>query len=193
MRILAGEHKGRTILSPPPGAPARPMTGIARKSLFDILAADLVDAVVADLYCAVGTLGLEALSRGAARCAFAERDRKVVQRLRRNIDALSVTQRCRVWQGDIPARLAGWLAAWDRRLDVAFVDPPYAQAQRWNWADVSETIFAPLADRLSPGGQVILRLGGKTEPPGTVATLAMHRAQRYGDMTVAMYRRLEES
>lgn len=193
MRILAGEYKGHKILSPPPGATARPMTGIARKSLFDILSAHLVEAVVVDLYCAVGTLGLEALSRGAAECAFADRDRKVLQRLRRNIDALAVAQRCRVWQGDIPARLAGWLAGWDRRVDVAFVDPPYAQARRWVWADVGETIFAPLAGRLSPGGQVILRLGGKTEPPERVATLAMHRAQRYGDMTVAMYHRLEES
>ena len=193
MRILAGEYKGRTILSPPPGTTARPMTGLAKKSLFDILAADLVDAVVVDLYCAVGTLGLEALSRGAAWCAFADRDRKVLQRLRRNIDALAVTEACRVWQGDIPARLAGWLTRWRRRVDVAFVDPPYAQSRQWDWADVAATIFAPLADRLSPGGQVILRLPGKTEPPGTVARLAMHRVQRYGDMTVAMYRRLEES
>ena len=85
MRILAGEYKGRKLLPPPGRAQTRPITGSVKKSLFDMLGVRLVDAIVVDLYCGTGTIGLEALSRGAARCYFAERDRAVLERLRRNI------------------------------------------------------------------------------------------------------------
>ena len=70
MRILAGRFKGRNLLPPSGGGQTRPITGRARKSLFDILAPHLQGALVLDLYCGTGTMGLEALSRGAAEVVF---------------------------------------------------------------------------------------------------------------------------
>ena len=116
MRIEAGQYKGRKILGRPKEATARPITGRVRRSVFGTLGERLIAAAVADLYCGTGTLGLEALSRGASRCWFAERDRATLQRLRRNIEDLGAGEVATVWAGDVTRRLgagrtAGLLAA----------------------------------------------------------------------------------
>ena len=186
MHILAGEFKGRTLLSPPGRSQTRPITGLAKKSLFDMLGSRLDGACVVDLYCGTGTMGLEALSRGAALCCFAERDAAVLARLRRNIQTLGADGRSRVWAGDIPRRLAGWLAGLERAVDVAFVDPPYAESRQWDWPLETRRIFDPLAERLSEDGVVVLRLGGRGQPPDRLGRLATTRVRQYGDMTVAL-------
>ena len=117
-------------MPPPRGAAVRPMTGYAKKSLFDTLGGLLIDATVVDLYCGTGSLGLEALSRGAERCFFADKDRSVLSRLRRNIDTMDLADKCSIWKGDIPARLKAWLEGVEMPIDVAFVDPPYEQTRR---------------------------------------------------------------
>ena len=152
----------------------------------DQLAHRLGDAVVLDLYCGTGTLGLEALSRGAGQCCFAEKDRAVVQRLRRNIDTLGVADRCVVWQGDVTARLAGWLNALDAAVDVAFVDPPYADSRRWDWPRVEQALFTPLAERLAGDGIVALRTPAGLALPEVFERLHVRRTRRYSDMVVSL-------
>ena len=191
MRILAGEYKGRTLLSPPSGSVTRPITGRVKKSLFDMLGDRLLDAAVVDLYCGTGSMGLEALSRGARACWFAERDRRVVSRLRRNIEAVGAGEICGVWPGDATKRLAERLAEVDGPVDVAFVDPPYAAARRWSWDAVAEAIFRPLAERLADDGLVVLRLPAGVELPERVGGLTVVRVRLYGDMALAMLRREE--
>ncbi|MBS3734552.1 MAG: RsmD family RNA methyltransferase [Phycisphaerae bacterium] len=186
MRIVAGTHKGRNLLSPPKGAGTRPMTGGAKESLFQILAERVHDAVIADLYCGTGTLGLEALSRGAARVAFAERDPAVVARLERNIAALGAEDRCCVWRGDVMRRLAAWLDDLAADVDVSFVDPPYAAVRRWHWRRAEQRIFAPLAAHLPADGVVVLRLPDDVPAPQTLGGLVVERLKRYGDMRVAL-------
>jgi 16S rRNA (guanine966-N2)-methyltransferase len=188
MRIIAGQFKGREILTPRSG-PVRPMTGMVRKSLMDILAPRLDGAVVADLYCGSGTLGLEAMSRGAARVFFAERDRRTAAVLRQNLQAFGVLDRCRVWEGDLTARLAGWMEGCGQAIDIAFVDPPYADARSWDWSAADREIFSPLAGRLAAGGVVALRVPGDVTPPQTLAALAAARVKRYGDMIVVLLER----
>jgi len=189
MRIQAGQHKGRKLLSPAGRTTTRPITGAARKALLSILQPHLPGAVVVDLYCGTGTLGLEALSRGAARVCFADRSRSALQRLRRNIEALDAAAACTVWCGDVPAKLAGWLVGLDAPVDVAFVDPPYATARRWaeaGWTGEGEAVLAALAARLAEDGRIALRTDGRSEPPPAIAHLAADRVRRHGDMTVVV-------
>ena len=186
MRILAGEYKGRKLLPPPGRAQTRPITGSVKKSLFGMLGDRLIDAVVVDLYCGTGTIGLEAMSRGAARCYFAERDRAVLERLRRNIDAVGVADRCAVWAGDAARGLTRRLAGAGGAVDLAFVDPPYAQSRQWSWDRVGRTVFAPLAEHLADDGLVVLRLPGQVECPATVKGLEIVRERKYGDMALAL-------
>lgn len=186
MRILAGEFKGRVLLSPPTVGATRPMTSAAKKSLFDILSPVLAEAAVVDLYCGTGTLGLEALSRGAGRCWFADRDRRVLGRLRRNIAALGLEDRCTIWSGDIPVRLTGWLEALPGPVDLAFVDPPYADARQWSWPHVTGAMFDPITGRLAQGGLVVLRVPAQLAVPPRLGALAVRRTKRYGDMVVVL-------
>jgi 16S rRNA (guanine(966)-N(2))-methyltransferase RsmD len=187
MRIEAGEFRGRALLGPAKEAVARPITGLARKSVFGTLQAWLEGAAVADLYCGTGTLGLEAISRGASHCWFAERERDTVERLKQNIQTLGVAERATVWAGDVPGRLAGWLEGLPRALDVAFVDPPFAQAREWQWRLMESSVFVPLAARLAPEGLVVLRTDGRTEVPERLGPLGVALTKTYGIMTVRFF------
>ena len=186
IHILSGQYKGRKLLPPPASAETRPITSLARKSLFGILRDRLEGASVADLYCGTGTLGLEALSNGATACCFGERDRKVLERLRRNIETLGCGDCCTVWAGDVTRGLNARLAGLERPLDVAFVDPPYAHSRRWDWSTVERTLLSPLANHLSDDGVVVLRLETQVERPDVLAGLTVQRLKEYGSMAVAL-------
>src|SRR3954451_21285520 len=100
MRIIAGEFRGRKLLAPESDT-TRPITDRVKQSLFDILTPMIPDAVVYDCFAGTGSMGLESLSRGAARAIFFERDRSALQRLKRNIEALGVVDRSGVVSEDI--------------------------------------------------------------------------------------------
>lgn len=161
------------------------MTGLIKKSLFSMLEPWLQGAVVADLYCGTGTLGLEAISRGAAACCFADRDGGVLTMLRRNVQALGVESRCTIWGGDVTARLEHRLASAGRSFDIAFVDPPFPAARHWSWQQAEGTIFVPLAQHLAMDGIVMLRLPGEVQPPKRLGPLHVRRVKEYGGMNVA--------
>jgi 16S rRNA (guanine(966)-N(2))-methyltransferase RsmD len=184
LHILAGEFKGRKLLPPPRQAETRPMTGHIKKSLFGMLGPWLEGAVVVDLYCGTGTLGLEALSQGAASCCFADRDGGVLAALKENIRTLGVAGRCTLWGGDVTARLAGRLASVGGAVDIAFVDPPFETARHWSWRQAEGTIFVPLAEHLATDGIVVLRLPDDVQPPEALGRLRVQRVKPYGGMSV---------
>jgi 16S rRNA (guanine966-N2)-methyltransferase len=120
MRIIAGAWRGRPLLSPP-GKDTRPTSDRAREALFSMLQSRLGSFEglhAADLFAGTGALGLEALSRGAARCTFVESDRAAIETLRRNVAKLGAEDRADVRQQDA-ARIAG--GPWH----LVFLDPPY--------------------------------------------------------------------
>jgi len=187
MRIIAGQFKGRKLLSPPGSRVTRPITGSVKKSLFDMLSWRLAGAEVLDLYCGTGTLGLEAISRGAGGCCFADRDPAAIARLRRNIETVGAADRCTVWRADVERRLAGLLNARGGAVDLAFVDPPYAAVRRWDWRVVERSIFQPITRRLSADGLVVLRTPADAPVPGPVGELQAGRVRRYGGMIVTIF------
>ena len=94
MRVVSGELRGRRIESPV-GDATRPTTDKVREAVFNALgSAGILDgATVLDLFAGTGAMGIEALSRGAQRCVFVERDRNALATLRRNIDSLGLAER----------------------------------------------------------------------------------------------------
>ncbi len=178
--------RGRKLLGPP-GLGTRPMTGLAKKSLFGMLAGRLAGATVLDLYSGTGTLGIEALSRGAARVCFADCNRAVVNRLRRNIETCGAAGVSTIWAGNIESHLGEWLGELDRLVDVAFVDPPYPSARRWRWDRIIAKVFVPLAEGLADDGVVVLRLPDDITAPQTLGPLNRQRIKTYGQMTIAFY------
>ena len=170
MRVIAGEFGGRRLVSPA-GATTRPTTDKVRQAVFNSLASMGVigGAVVADLYAGSGALGIEALSRGAARCVFVERDRAALHALRDNIATLGIADRCTVHGTDVMA----WVPAM-RNVDVAFVDPPYA-FEAW-----------PALLKLVDVGLVVAEADGAVEAPEGWTQL---RARRYGRTWVTLLER----
>lgn len=123
MRIIAGEFKSRKIYSPPDDAPTRPIPDRVKESLFSILRGHCEGAEVFDAFAGTGAIGLEALSRGASRCVFVEKDRDAADTLKANIDLLGCADRAEVFLGD--ALGAGALSRCPRPAHLIFVDPPY--------------------------------------------------------------------
>jgi len=99
MRVISGTAKGRALK--PAGAATRPITDRVKESLFDILSARVVDANVLDLFAGAGSVGIEALSRGARAATFVELDRDALRAIRANLDATRLTDRARVVRLDV--------------------------------------------------------------------------------------------
>lgn len=188
MRIIAGKYKGRDLLPPPGGKTiTRPMTGLVKKSLFGMLGEDLTGQTVVDLFCGTGTLGIEALSRRARHCFFAERDPSVLERLQRNIKEIGAQAHATIWRGEVEKGLITWLQQVHAPIDVAFVDPPYPLARDWDLAKAAEQIFAPLAGQLAEDGVVVLRTDDLAlEIPQPMGGLMIGRVRQYGNMVLTM-------
>ncbi len=121
MRIVKGRFAGRDLVSPNDSR-VRPTAEHVRDALLDLLEADLRDARILDLFAGTGALGLEALSRGAARADFVETRRSSLHALRANVALLRVRDRTRIFKRDaLP--FAGALG--EDAYDLAFADPPY--------------------------------------------------------------------
>jgi len=164
------------------------MTDRVKIALFNILADSLPGAVVLDLFAGTGSLGLEALSRGARLACFAERHRTALVGLRRNIDALGVADRCVIWGGDILRSLPRRLGELGEPADIAFVDPPYRQSAAWDWRVIADRLFVPLAGGLSPEGVVMLRCERNIDVPEALGPLGVRDRRDYGKMSLVFLR-----
>ena len=164
MQIVAGKYRHRKLESNP-GETTRPITARVKVALFDRLQPQLQEARVADIFSGTGTIGLEALSRGAASVVFVESDREAVERLRRNVAALKAQDETMCWQTDA-SKCSFRPKGADRFLpfDVVFFDPPYLYASRLK----SGTMLYRSLERLardevtSPQALLVFRCAAKT-------------------------------
>lgn len=141
MRIIAGTHRGRRYLPPKDEKTTRPITDRVKQSLFDRLwsLGALPDAEVdeadppktfrgLDIFCGTGSLGLEALSRGADHCTFIDLDRDAIDRLKTNLAELQLADRARVVKASALNPI--WLGqVKPGSISLIFLDPPYALAE----------------------------------------------------------------
>jgi 16S rRNA (guanine(966)-N(2))-methyltransferase RsmD len=126
MRVIAGEFRSRRLISVE-GLQTRPTSDRLRETLFNILGARVEGCVFVDAYAGTGAVGIEALSRGARRAVFIEKDRKAVATIRENLDLLKIGARARVIQGLAHLHL-GEL----ERADIVFLDPPYEKQREYS-------------------------------------------------------------
>ncbi len=126
MRILAGEARGRTIKTRE-GNGTRPTDARSRETLFNIVGARTLDARVLDLYAGSGSLGLEALSRGASSCLFIEQNAQACRAIGDNIRALGWENRATIWQNSVQKSLTR-LGEKQETFDLILADPPFDRA-----------------------------------------------------------------
>jgi 16S rRNA (guanine966-N2)-methyltransferase len=123
MRIIAGERRGRKLVEWEDGG-IRPMRDFVRTALFNILSDFVPEAAFLDLFCGTGSVGLEALSRGARSCTFVDQSPDACGIVRRNLDLLEFLARGDVVQCEA-IQAVEMLSRLGRRYDLFFVGPPY--------------------------------------------------------------------
>jgi 16S rRNA (guanine966-N2)-methyltransferase len=127
LRIIAGEYRSRQLLAPHDETVSRPYGSRIKESVFNLLRGWFDGTTVIDLFAGVGTMGLEAVSRGAARVFMVERNRDVFDLLSQNIEALDCGDRATAVYADALGPLA--LQKAPKPADIIFVDPPYELMQ----------------------------------------------------------------
>jgi len=189
MRIIAGTRKGMKLLSPK-GQTSRPITDRVKESLFNVLYKyDLPQgAIVADLFCGVGSLGLEALSRGAEFVTFVEKDPAVIAILKKNIEKTRFVNESKVIRAN--AFIAG--AAIDSGIEkfgLVFVDPPYAAATIVQADSPLGGLLDLLGGQVTDDGIVIVRTSRDVSPLERYGQLQVAERRRWGTMVVTILRK----
>ncbi|HEX8939095.1 MAG TPA: 16S rRNA (guanine(966)-N(2))-methyltransferase RsmD [Candidatus Limnocylindrales bacterium] len=183
-RVVAGAARGIRLVAPGPGT--RPLADRVKQPLFAILEPDLPGAVVLDLFAGSGAGGIEALSRGAARAVFVERDPGAARTIAENLRRTGLAARGRVVRRDALAYLA-LDAADDGPFDVVLADPPYAETALL--AAALERLGVSSSDLLAPRARVVAKHFWRDPPPARVGLLASERERRFGETALTFYRR----
>ena len=182
MRIVAGSARGVRLAPVPRGV--RPVSDAAREGVFSSLAGDVPGARVLDLYAGTGAMGIEALSRGAARAVLVERDRAALRTIRDNLARAKVGDRAEVVASDVRSFVMrdGDPAA---GFDLVLADPPYAIDP-----GELEAVLAALGSAGAPDGArtVVLTRPKRSSTPVIPVHWLLARRLTYGDTLVFIFR-----
>ena len=178
MRIISGKFGGRK-LDAPDNTRTHPMSERVRNAMFNSLGNRIIDAHVLDAFAGTGSLGLEALSRGASNATFVEKDRIAQKIISNNIASLKVENTTSI----IRSPLSSWVDNYNGdKFDIIFADPPYHDPQ---FSTVSK-----LFDLLKPGGIMVLSHPGRGEEPTKTGVVVVDN-RSYGNAFLTFYRRTQ--
>lgn len=188
MRVVAGSAKGRHLKSPTSRV-TRPIIDRVKTALFDILADRVEDATVLDMFGGVGSVGIEALSRGARHATFCELDSGIAEILRANLQSTGFSGQAEVIKGDA-FRFLQAAATNGRRFDIIYVAPPQYRQLAAN--AVQQLDARPLSPT---DGLVIVQIHPKERVDLAALTLRQLRLvdeRKYGSTLLMFYERVAE-
>lgn len=179
MRIIAGEYKGRRIAAPEDTS-VRPTTGKVKEAIFAMLMNDIYDAVTVDLFAGTGSLGLEALSRGARKCYFGDNSRDSLRLIRENVAHCKAEDRSVIIAGSYEKVL-------DRiseKADIFLLDPPYKEGLMLKCLQRIDEL-----DILADDGVIVAEHGGYENMPEAIGSIVRVKEKCYGTINVTIYRK----
>lgn len=185
MRVIAGKAKGHALIAPE-GINTRPITAKIKEALFSIWQMQIADSSFLDLFSGSGSIGIEAISRGAKKVVFVEKDRKAITVIKKNIAGCKFTDGYEVYQDDVFKRI-GWLAENGYRFDIIYLDPPFTV----------DEIFLPVMECLSSAGLldkdgcIAIRTRREKEMPEKIGVLRRFKLKNYGISSVHFFRQAE--
>lgn len=189
MRVIAGTYRSRALQAPK-GLATRPTSDRLRETLFNVLATRIVGAKFADLYAGSGAVGIEALSRRAEFCWFAEKEPKATAAIRANLAALKIAGGYALEDRGTQKLLQGLLTK-NLPLDIVFLDPPYeAEAE---YTTTLRTFANNAATLLAPGAVVIAEHSRKQPTAEAYGKLTRTRLLEQGDAVLSFYAITEAS
>lgn len=178
IRLISGQYGGRSI-DTPPGNRTHPMGERVRSAMFNSLGAVVKDSTVLDAFAGSGSLGFEALSRGASHVTFIEKDRVAHKIIAENIAALGLHE----WSKNIKAGVAGWSENNpDKQFDLIFVDPPYH--------DMQLSTVSRLFEHLKKNGVMVLSHIGSSEVLKPESKIVVVDNRNYGNAHLTYYRKV---
>lgn len=181
LRVIGGTAKGRK-LKMVPGEGTRPVTDRVKESVFNILGTDIGDSRFLDLFAGTGGVGIEALSRGARRATFIEKDRRALETLRHNLTVTGLIDRADILRTDVLAFLGNTPTA---HFDFIYIAPPqYVEL----WSKTLELIDAQ-PHWLNPDGWAIAQIHPMEARELRLKNLQLVDERRYGSTLLRFYER----
>lgn len=178
MRIITGEYRGRKLKTPK-GDTIRPTSDKVKESIFNLLMNETYDKIFCDLFSGTGSLGLEALSRGAKRCYFCDISRESISIVKDNVAHCNAGDRSIIIHGDFVRSLSKIV----EKVDVFLLDPPYRAGLYEKCLELIERL-----DLLTLNGIILAEHASHDKVPDRVGGIAKVREKRYGKTTVSIYR-----
>ena len=182
VRIISGTLRGRS-LNAPKGQGVRPTSDQVKESLFNIIGPKIVQATVLDLFAGTGNLGIEAISRAAARVVFVEKVLTHFQVLKRNLSDCGVEAKSDAYCGDANTMLRVLQRKYGQ-FDVIFLDPPYRHTK------MLREVIAQIVRRelLAEDGLLIVEHAQTFTPPTEAGDLLrLEKTRRFGDTCISFY------
>lgn len=180
MRVIAGSARGRKLRSLR-GLAMRPTQDRVREALFNIIGEAVIDSLFLDLYAGVGGVGIEALSRGAAKVVFVENHPPAVEVIRNNLTACGFNSGFRVVKSD-SIRFIDGAARRAEKFQIIFMDPPYRTPllQR----TLEKLGAAPI---IVAGGVVVAEHASAEQPAESYGDLLLQDVRRFGDTALSFF------
>jgi 16S rRNA (guanine966-N2)-methyltransferase len=185
LKVISGKARGRTIKTPKNDTYLRPLLGRIKKSLFDILTFKLAGADFLDLFAGCGSVGIEAISRGAGSVLFIEKERKYSRLIKENLDTLGLGSTAAIETADVMRGL-NWL---DKKFDMIFVGVPYKDEKKRPLSLTSPVLkLIEEASILKDNGLIISQHHDK-EQVIAPDSLELYRKEKYGDTLLEFFRK----
>ncbi len=186
MRVISGYARGKRLKAPS-GLHTRPITDMIKEALFNVWGPDIAESRVLDLFAGSGSVGIEALSRGAAQAVFVDNDRNAVKVITENLRHCGFGNGYELYNNDVFRAVDIFLR--ERRcFDYIYIDPPFTEDRLFDrvMMVLGET---ELLDR---EGILVIRTRRKRELAPTFGKLTKYREKNYGESTLHHYRWIEE-
>ena len=193
MRVIAGTFRGRRLATPKGNRLVRPTADRVKESVFSILQEQVVDANFLDLCAGTGSMGIEALSRGAKHVTFLERDPRCIEIIERNLHTcglLTESQaRYHLLRRDVVKGVA-YLCKRSTMFEIIYFDPPYG-IDLAGGSQLYTTCLPLLAENslLCGGGILLVEHAKRVVLPDTVGSMKQNRQARYGETVVSFYQK----
>lgn len=186
MRVISGYARGKRLKAPS-GLHTRPITDMIKEALFNVWGSDIDESSVLDLFAGSGSVGIEALSRGAARAVFVDNDKNAVKIIHENLHNCGFNNGYELYHNDV-FRAVDIFSRNHRCFDYIYIDPPFTEDR------IFDQVMMALgkADILDREGILVIRTRRQRELTPSFGKLIKYREKSYGESTLHYYRCIEE-
>jgi 16S rRNA (guanine966-N2)-methyltransferase len=185
VRVISGTARGKRLKAPA-GLDTRPITDMIKEALFNVIGSNIVAASLLDLFAGSGSVGIEALSRGASRVVFIDKTRKSIEVIKENLENCSFVDNYELYRNDV-FRAIELLYRRGVRFDYIYADPPFTNID----------IFTPLIEVLDriclllPEGNLIIRSPRRLSLDVKISNLSEYRYDNYGESTLHYFKTIK--